>query len=229
MFGLMCNFYKTQEETQFYTDLQAKHWVVLLCSEGDTIQGFSTVALNPAGTGTPHANFYYSGDTILHPDYWGSQELVKGFFHLVYSIHCADPNRALYWLLLSKGHRTYMYLPLFFKCYYPGVSEREEASLWPLLDCAAAQLFGPCWHPEKGLVLLPNDGAMTDELSEASFRKNGEHVRFFLDRNPDFQQGHELACLVDLNPVNFLPLALRTYTNAQLLAPIDVPRLWLPD
>jgi hypothetical protein len=227
MFALMNEFYVTQQQEQFRADLAAKQWVILLRSADEAIQGFSTVALNPAGTGTAEANFYYSGDTILHPDYWGTQELVKGFFHLVRSIHLADPDRVLYWLLLSKGHRTYMYLPLFFKAYYPGLPERENTSLRLLLDGAANKVFGPYWHPERGLVLLPNDGAMTEALSEASFRKNGEHVTFFLERNPGFQEGHELACLVDLSPDNFLPLALRTYGQAQSLPPIDVPDEWL--
>lgn len=226
MLALMSDFYKAQQPEQFHADLNAKQWAIVLCSDDACIQGFSTVALNPAGIGTPEANFYYSGDTILHPDYWGTQELVKGFFHLVYSIQYATPERTLYWLLLSKGHRTYMYLPLFFKNYYPGVPEREDAGLWPLLDQAAAQLFGSCWNPDRGLVLLPNDGAMTDELSEASFRKNGEHVAFFLQRNPGFLEGQELACLVSLNPDNFLPLAMRTYQRAQTLAPIPIPSVW---
>lgn len=223
MLELMKAFYQAQEEQAFRNDLSHKQYIVLLCT-GEEIQGFSTVAINPGGTGTDAYNVYFSGDTILHPEYWGTQELVKGFFHLVASLHRAAPRQKLYWFLMSKGHRTYMYLPLFFKKYYPGVPDRVDETLAPLLDRMATMMYGDCWDAQTGIIRLPGDSPMVPDLQEASFKKQGhnEHVDFFLKRNPDFATGAELACLVDLSPENFLPLAERCYRTAENLKTVDL-------
>ncbi len=103
---------------RFSEDLERKDWVLLLHDSSGIIQGFSTLALNPCGLNGSNYDILYSGDTVIHPKHWGGQALVQGFFNTAGSI-LANRRRPLYWYLLTKGHRTYMYLPLFFRQYFP--------------------------------------------------------------------------------------------------------------
>ena len=56
------------------------------------------------------------------------------------AIKRAHPERPLYWLLLVKGHRTFRYLPLFAKSFFPHWSI-DRSDLKPLADELASAMF----------------------------------------------------------------------------------------
>ena len=89
---------------RFAEDLARKDWVLLLHDSSGVIQGFSTLALNPCGLKGSNYDILYSGDTVIHPKYWGGQALVRGFFNTAGAI-LANRRRRLFWYLLSKGHQ----------------------------------------------------------------------------------------------------------------------------
>ena len=206
MYQLLVSNYDFVNRKQFEKDLSNKSWIGLLQDQTEKIEGFTTFSVNPNGTGTDTYNIIFSGDTIVSPEHWGSLEFVRGSIHTGGRIVASDPNKKWYWFLISKGHRTYMYLPLFFGEYYPALEPNleEELRLKRKLNQMASQLFGSCWHPDKGLIIFPNNmGQMKTELAEASWkRKHKSHVAFFLEKNPRFFKGEELACIAELSPEN---------------------------
>ncbi len=109
MFCLMKENYNQVNEINFYSDLDRKDWVGLIYDKSGQVQGFTTFAINPAGTGTQSYNILFSGDTILAPEHWGSQVMMQGWCNSVGRFIAGDPDKPWYWYLLSKGHRTYMY------------------------------------------------------------------------------------------------------------------------
>ena len=119
MFLIMEQNYSSISRISFDKDLENKQFIGVLTDNNKVIQGFTTYGINPYETGTPEYNILFSGDTIISPEYWGSQELVKGWCKTVGRLIAGSPEKKWYWFLLSKGHRTYMYLPLFFEKYYP--------------------------------------------------------------------------------------------------------------
>ena len=115
MFLIMEQNYSSISRISFDKDLENKQFIGVLKDTNNVIQGFTTYAINPCETGTLEYNILFSGDTIISPEYWGSQELVKGWCKTVGGLIAGSPEKKWYWFLLSKGHRTYMYLPLFFE------------------------------------------------------------------------------------------------------------------
>ena len=69
----------------------------------------STFAVNPGGYQNKDYNILFSGDTIISGDF--IPKLVKSWCVLVAPLLHKYPNKTWMWYLLSKGHRTYMYLP----------------------------------------------------------------------------------------------------------------------
>lgn len=203
MFQLMADHYDCVRRDQFEADLEWKDRAILLLDSSDEIQGFSTVAVNPKDSGGPDYDVFYSGDTIIHRDYWGTQELVKGFS--MEAGRSKAEGRRLLWMLLSKGHRTYSYLPLFAQRYYPAADpDRDAHELRPILADCAAQLFGEAWKPERGVVKFAESlGQLKPELSQGTAeRATQKHVRFFLEQNPGYATGDELVCMTELEPAN---------------------------
>ena len=204
MYALMETCYDRVCPARFIKDLAGKDWVLLLTDSTGRIQGFSTLALNPRGLGESGRDVLYSGDTVIHPEYWGGQSLVRGFFHAAGSIlsNCENP---LYWYLLSKGHRTYMYLPLLFKRYYPALESSREFSMGSsLADLFSERLFPGCWLPDRGVIHFPeSQGQVNTGLAEDTRSRAGHpQVDFFMERNPGFAEGDELVCVTELSVEN---------------------------
>ncbi|MDX2250295.1 MAG: hypothetical protein SF052_26165 [Bacteroidia bacterium] len=215
MYFLMESNYDCVRRHQFEKDLQQKQWVGILKDTEGVIQGFTTFSVNPGGTGTSEYNIVFSGDTIISPPYWGSNELIKGGMHTGGRIVATDPQKKWYWLLISKGHRTYTYLPLFFHAYFPRPNDIDADNLFPILDRALNTLFGNYWKPQQGLIIFPTSmGQLKPELTASTWQKrNKPTVAYFLEKNPGFYLGHELACLAEISPDNLKGIALKYFTD----------------
>ena len=188
----------------FIEDLTRKDWVLLLRDSFGIIQGFSTLALNPCGFGGGDYDILYSGDTVLHPEHWGGQALVRGFFNAAGKI-LAKRQKRLYWYLLSKGHRTYMYLPLFFKRYFPAADpSRHWAEGGKLAELFSTRLFPDSWQPSCGVIHFNENHGQVNAALAKDTRRRTHHpqVDFFLRNNPGFDEGDELVCLAELAPGN---------------------------
>lgn len=203
MFQLMQASYDFVESESFENDLADKDYVVLLKDENKQIQGFTSFAINPKGFFHREYNIVYSGDTVISPAFWGSQELVRAYCHLCGFLLGEYSNKELYWYLLSKGHRTYMYLPLFFKNYYPRINMADPVMRRVVNECSS-YLFADSWQPSLGTIVFSDKrGQLKPKIAQATFeKKNKPLVNFFLQKNPDFSQGTELACLTRISMNN---------------------------
>lgn len=224
MFFLMQENYNQVSESNFYSDLDRKDWVGIITDESGQVQGFTTFAINPSGTGTELYNILFSGDTILAPEHWGSQVMMQGWCRSVGRFIAGDPDKVWYWYLLSKGHRTYMYLPLFFQHYYPAIQQGEKyADLSDIANVVSGKLFGKYWMPEEGVIRFAQSlGELKPELIEATYQKKGsDFVRFFIEKNPGFYIGEELVCTALIDPEYMLRSA-KTLVMEGMENPISI-------
>jgi hypothetical protein len=228
MFELMRANYDQVSEENFAADLAWKDEVLVLFDDREVIQGFSTLALNPKGCGTAGYDILYSGDTIINPTHWGNQELVRGFCHAAGSLY-AERGKTLYWYLLSKGYRTYLYLPLFTHEYFPRDEATEEAQrLRSIADGCSRLMFGEAWKPAAGVLkFASSQGQLKPELADDTQRRAGHrHVDFFLKHNPGFAEGDELVCLAELSPENTRRIAGRFFREGMEM--VNHPEVALP-
>lgn len=206
LFFLMSENYNCVNSHAFRSDLFNKQFIGILKDKDNQIQGFTTFAINPAGTGTADYNILFSGDTIISPDYWGTQELAKGWCKTVGGFIAGSPQKKLLWFLLSKGHRTYMYMPLFFEKYYPALDKNNETDFFSIINKCSIALYNSSWKPEMGVVSFEEShGELKKIHADATFKKlkNNLHVQFFLEKNPNFYKGDELVCMAELSLDNF--------------------------
>ncbi len=206
MFRLMESGYDAMNRATFDRDLANKHFTGLILDESEEIQGFTTFAINPKNSGSSEYHILFSGDTIIAREHWGSLVMVRGWCTAVGNIISTDRSRPWYWYLMSKGHRTYMYLPLFFHHYYPSIdNDHGHPELFNIIHRVSAILYPDNWVPEKGIIKFDHAiGALCPDFAAGTFkRRTNPHVAFFLERNPGFYQGDELVCLASLDPQNF--------------------------
>ncbi len=207
MHQLMTDHYEAVPWERFESDLSAKDEVLLLHDGDGTVRGFTTLAWNP--TGRPNeGDILFSGDTIIDRSCWGTQELVRAFCRRAGEWKNVSERR-LFWFLISKGHRTYLYLPLFARRFHPH-PEASEVEWAALAGTVAAGLFGDCWKPEEGVIRFPSSqGHLRQDM--AMDRVRNPWVRYFIECNPGHASGEELVCLTEMTESNLRRGALAAF------------------
>jgi len=196
MFALYTAYFATADRVTFERDLGEKEWVILLCDDDGAISGFSTLVRLRLG----EATVFFSGDTIVAKHRWGTFDLARMWAQHVF----AHAGANAYWFLISSGWRTYRYLPLFFRDFYP-----RDASMKPLLDTIALSKFGEAYDARTGVIRLATPAPLREGVSDPDARMSNPHVRFFVEANPGYADGDELACLVRVGVDNLTPAGLR--------------------
>ena len=119
MFSVFCENFDGATLETFTRDLHSKNWVILLRDVAtQTLQGFSTLSLYETLYNGQPISVVYSGDTIIRPAYWGTPELPSAWIKTVLEKSATMPQ-PLYWLLISSGYKTYRFLTVFYKEFYP--------------------------------------------------------------------------------------------------------------
>jgi hypothetical protein len=195
----------------FLADLAAKDEVLLLRSEGE-ILGFTTLQTYGRHWNGQRLRVLYSGDTVVHPDHWGQQALSFAWVRHLAALKQRHHGERLVWFLLVKGHRTYRYLHVFARGFFPGQAP-AGSDLAALADWLARDRFPQDYNPATGLVeFRPSRGHLRGEYAQPRAEELGRAgVAEFLDRNPAYRQGHELACVCDIDEGNMKPLTLRLF------------------
>jgi hypothetical protein len=203
--------YDGSNEALFLQDLANKQ-EVLLVHAGQQLVGFTTMRFFEREWRARPIRVVYSGDTVVDRAHWGQQALAFDWIGRMGALKRERPEIPFYWLLLVKGHRTFRYLPLFGKSFYPHWSV-DRSDLKPLADALASEMFPDDYNPATGVVeFRESRGHLKADIAlptSTEFAK--EDIHFFLQRNPGFRRGHELVCLCEVETHNMKPLTRRLF------------------
>lgn len=206
MFALLATYFTNVRRDVFERDLGEKEWVVLLRDDDGRVDGFSTLMTMHIGGAT----VFYSGDTIVDRARWGSADLPRTWSRHVFKLADELRTRDVYWFLISSGFRTYRYLPLFFREFYPKAGRATPPETKVLLDGIARAKFGDAYDAATGVVRLATPAPLRAGISDADARAERDpHVAFFVETNPGHAMGDELACLVRIGRDNLTPAGQR--------------------
>jgi hypothetical protein len=210
MFLLHCRYFCNVHRDAFFNDMNQKDWVIIL-REGREIVGFSTVQVLRCTVDDAERVFLFSGDTVVDRAHWQESTLAGSFGHLLLRAMAEYNTGSLYWFLISKGHRTYRFLPVYFNSFYPAYDRTTPPEYARLIHAVATLKFGEAYDASAGLVRLAGQkDRLTPEMCEVpEGRRKDPHVRFFLERNPAYCHGDELACIADVARENLNRCAWR--------------------
>lgn len=202
MFQLLGENFDGVTRLQFDRDLEEKNWVILV-HQGARLVGFSTLLAYEARFEGRPVSVIYSGDTIMAREAWGSTVLPRAWIETVNSLRATYSRGPFYWLLLTSGFRTYRFLAVFWREFWPRFDARPEVRQRRLLNHLAAGRFGDQFDPETGLVRFHQPQRLRRELAAVpAGRTDDPHVAHFLARNPRHAAGDELVCLTELSAIN---------------------------
>lgn len=218
MWVLFSQSYDDVTREQFDRDLAEKHAVIVGHDSGDgSFQGFSTFQLYRHVHGSKTVAVLFSGDTMLRPAYWGQTAMQSAFAGAVLRHLVRHPFTPLYWFLTSMGYRTYLVMARNFPArYWPRHDAPTPAGIAGLIASLARRRYGDAWDGEKGVIRFARpQGALAAHVAPITteLRKLPE-VDFLIARNPDYQQGVELACVAHITPLDLARAALKMLRKA---------------
>lgn len=204
MVALLGRYFDNVTPAQVEADLQEKESVILMTDRATgQLQGFSTLMrLRAVVDGQPLVSFF-SGDTIIAEEYWGESILPRLWAREVFGQAALLPDTPVYWFLISSGYKTYRFLPLFFREFYPTYERPTPPATQRILDALARQKFSTEYDPARGIVRLAHATPLRPDVADLTPRRlRDPHVAFFAVQNPGHAQGDELACLTRILPEN---------------------------
>lgn len=215
MFELLSRHFAGVTPVQFQRDLAEKNWVVLL-ERDSRLVGFSTILAYETSFEGEAVSVIYSGDTVVAPEAWNSPALSRAWIACVRELRQSYPRGKYYWLLLTSGFRTYRFLPVFWREFYPRFDALIPPDRKSLLDFLAKERFGPEYDLENGIVRFCRPQQLRDRVNLIPAKVSDPHISFFLKKNPGYVSGDELASLTELSDENLSPAGrrmIRTQTN----------------
>jgi len=215
MFSLLERYYDDVEFSRFEKDLAEKTHVLLFFERKTReLVGFSTVYRKRIEDVAPGI-FIFSGDTVLREDCWGSKILQRSFSKYIIRTKTLAPHRKVYWMLISKGFKTYMMMRLNFKQSYPNVKRKTPRQYQEILDNYYHRKFGNAYDSPSGLITFPSSlGSVKGSFADPSPEQmKNPDIRYFLDRNTNYKDGVELACIAEIRLRDFAGIASKFFLN----------------
>ncbi len=202
MFLMMDKYYNNVLKSNFLKDLKEKDFVVMISDEYNHIKGFTTLKLIQLQVDCVPIYGIFSGDTMsdIDDDHFNcSLELAKHWLKFACHLQNQYKDELFYWFLISKGYRTYRLLQYFHKFYprYDRVTPNFDAKIM----LSFGKSYSDKYNPQTGII--HSDGSKDSlrkgvyELGERQLKN--PHIRFFLERNPNWNRGDELVCLTRLS------------------------------
>ena len=211
MFRLMDRHYVNVLREIFDKDLDEKDQVILMTDPvSQQILGFSTQLLVDLVIDSRPVLVLFSGDTIVDPRYWTRNPLATIWGRWVLEL-IDDAAVPLYWFLISKGYKTYRFLPLFFNEFFPVFDRATPSWASHLIQEFGDWKYPNQFDPELGLLRArPESCRLRPGVADLHpSRLHDDHVRFFAQANPDHARGDELCCVAALTRENFTNAAYR--------------------
>jgi len=215
MYVLMIKYFNGVQRENFDADLDEKSTILLLRNRLDgSIQGFSTLMRLDVRVDGQAVVGFFSGDTIVERRFWGESLLSRLWAKAVFAeadrIKALKPDLPVYWFLICSGYKTYRFLPVFFRSFYPNPYESTPATEQRVIDVLGNTKFPRGYDAARGIVRIAGASPLRPGIADITKeRLRDPIVAFFAARNPDHLLGDELACLASVSRENLTRAGLR--------------------
>ncbi|KAA3621964.1 MAG: hypothetical protein DWQ02_26845 [Bacteroidetes bacterium] len=207
MYAILHKYFGNISPEKFADDLLSKDRVIIMKDENTgQVVGFSTQKIFETQFLEEDVIVVYSGDTIVDEQYWRSIQLPRTFWDMIQSISRNNPGKRIFWMLISKGVRTYRFLPVFYNSFYPSYQHPIPEDIQLFMHKIGKYIFPERYDPGSGIIKsFGKHQFLKLQYHPRKDRNKDLHERFFYEKNPKFYEGDELLCLVETKLSNLKP------------------------
>lgn len=198
MYSIYSKYYENTKWRIFLFDLSKKSGAFIIRrKDNKRVVGFSTVVNYPMTTNNKNSIGVFSGDTIIEKEYWGTRVLQVSFYKYMINLKLKNPTKNIYWLLISKGFKTYLLMSNNFEKYYPNAVDKH-GELSQVVDKYCEELFPDYYNKEERILDFGHRyQALKEGVADIDENMLSNHINisFFEKRNPQWRRGTELPCV----------------------------------
>lgn len=198
LFQLFSRYYESINYEKFLKDFRSKDDVIILrCKKDQVIRGFSTLKVISFTHKNKTRVGIFSGDTIIDENFWGATALTFEFFKYVLNVKKNNFFKDVYWLLISKGFKTYLLLANNFQTYYPRFDKETPGDIQNYMDQSWQELYPEDYCMEKKILTTANKfDRLKDHVAKiGTDEMSNPKIAFFAQMNPNWKAGDELCCV----------------------------------
>jgi len=207
MHAVFTQYYHNADLATFINDMNKKSGVFILKDKtAGRIVGFTTwneVEMDYRGR---KAIGVFSGDTVVEKEYWGNKAMHTAFAMKMLSTKLLNPTTHVFWLLISKGYKTYLLMTNNFERFYPR-HDQYDGEMEQLVDQYCNKLY-PEYYDSEARILDFGDGyhALKSDVAAITpnMRATNANIRFFDDCNKEWRRGTELPCIGEVSASTLL-------------------------
>lgn len=203
-YQLLCQCFLGVTWHDFMRDFQEKDAVMILRkehSEGEIV-GWSTLMVLTLTLLDTEVKAIFSGDTAVLPAYRSSTGLGVELSRYFLQMREQFPQHTVYYILISKGWRTYKIMPFFFKQFSPRYDKLNSPYDKAVMDAFGKKKYPHHYNPATGVVTFSSQKLKTESVDAIPLKRDA-HTEFFLHSNPGYLNGNELVCVARIVPDNF--------------------------
>jgi hypothetical protein len=202
LYELFERYYRRVDRPTFDRDLAEKDMVLLVRDTPGVIRGFTTLKIYDLPLFGRRVRAIFNGNTIIEREFWGDLEFGRTQCRFMADVKREAPSVPIYWYLICSGYRTYFYLPLFFREFFPCHNRPT-----PPLEGALIEALGRMKYPDEyhdGIIRVrePRECLDGDLAVPPPHKLENPHIRFFTERNPGYLRGDELVCITEFSLEN---------------------------
>lgn len=205
MYDLLATYFSGTLRELFEADLCEKEAVVLLRDrKSGEIHGFSTFMRIETSIDGQDIVAFFSGDTIVARPYWGETVLSRLWSRTIFAeadrIQARRPATRVYWFLICSGYKTFRFLPVFFREYYPHPERPTPPGIKDILDSLGKSKFGDQYSAVSGVVRFHRATPLRRGIADVTEQRlRDPSVASFAEMNPGHSEGDELACITEVS------------------------------
>jgi len=204
MYNILSNYFEGTSFDGFNADLLEKERAIFI-AEGDKIVGFSTFVTIKIEVEKESVYVVFSGDTIVEKEYRKSSGLAIEVAKYFNNIQERFLGKRVYYLLTTKGWRTYKVLPFFFNEFYPRIDRQMPKEIKKVMDIFCQKKYTHSYDSKKNLIIA--SGKQQRIRSENSYdadypARDNRDIDFFFESNKGYLNGDELVCIASLEKEN---------------------------
>lgn len=216
MYLIYEKYYENTKFSIFEADFNNKSGAILIFHPNtNKIVGFSTVMVQHFYLSGKNYTTLFSGDTVIEKEFWGTRALQSTMLKLLIKLRVSYPFNELYWLLISKGYKTYLLLANNYYVYYPHV-KGKHSHLANVVDYYCKSFFPRYYDQKTGLINFGSDyQALKGEVAPITddMRRNNPKICFFEKMNPTWIEGTELPCIGEIAWKDLARYPMRFFTK----------------
>ena len=201
MFDLFKQYYADVDQESFLKDLSEKNFIILLWDKNqrqkEYLFGFSTILkkhLEEKGI------LIFSGDTVVDKAHWGTKLLQKAFTQVLLRQRLKHPFTPLYWMLISKGFKTYLLMRRNFPVSFPNPISNFDQKYFLIWKNFYQNRYSQFFNPNTYLIDFDESRGRVKEIlaQPTDVALKNKDVEYFVKTNSRYAEGVELACIADI-------------------------------